>query len=274
MPTFAELAGIDVPWPYDGVSIVPLVTGKPEKYPQRESLFFPDGGSFTRWRDYEQDNPVDAVLSTRSQVSKHYVGRTTRPSVPLISPLTQAASRIWLKPSPNWPTLLRNERWKFSTRNERDRTVLRRIPCGLLILIVFLSAVPASASIKRAWLSKYASFEVLGETQQEPLPGFLTASGEFYSDGKEDAYALSIAPGKDVGVIIDLGKDETITSVVIKNRGNHLNQVGLKVSLSNDKQEWVTSEKWVCQDEARGLEHIHRQAYQTGSLCEDQQGCR
>jgi len=101
-------------------------------------------------------------------------------------------------------------------------------------------------------LSKYASFEVLGDAQQEPLPGFLTASGEFYNDGQEDAYALQIAPGKDVGVLIDLGKEDKITSVVIKNRGNQAKQIGLEVSISNDKENWETDDAWITTGEAYG----------------------
>ncbi|HUV64696.1 MAG TPA: sulfatase-like hydrolase/transferase [Sedimentisphaerales bacterium] len=63
MATFAELAGVEVEWPTDGKSIVPLLTGNAKKQPARPSLFFPDkAASFTRWRDYEQDNPVDAVV--------------------------------------------------------------------------------------------------------------------------------------------------------------------------------------------------------------------
>ena len=58
---------------------------------------------------------------------------------------------------------------------------------ALLAALLFATAMPASASIKRAWLSKYASYEVLREAEKEPLPGFLTTSGEFYNDGKEDA---------------------------------------------------------------------------------------
>jgi hypothetical protein len=112
--------------------------------------------------------------------------------------------------------------------------------------------MPAAASIKGAWLSKYASYEIIGESNKEPLAGFLTAADEFYNNQKEDAYAISVAPGKDVGVIIDLGKKETITSVVIKNRGNQTNQVGLNVSISIDKKSWESSDEWITQGQAYG----------------------
>ena len=62
MPTFAELAGVKLPWPTDGLNITLLLTGKPEEQPPRPSLFFPVEASFNRWREYEQDNPYDAVL--------------------------------------------------------------------------------------------------------------------------------------------------------------------------------------------------------------------
>ena len=45
----------------------------------------------------------------------------------------------------------------------------------LLLFVLIATAMPASASIKRAWLSKYACYEVLGDAEKEPLPGFLTA---------------------------------------------------------------------------------------------------
>ncbi|HUV64688.1 MAG TPA: alpha-L-fucosidase [Sedimentisphaerales bacterium] len=122
----------------------------------------------------------------------------------------------------------------------------------LLLALIFASTIPASASIKRAWLSKYASYEIIGESKKEPLPGFLTAAGEFYSNQKEDAYAISIAPGKDVGVIIDLGTEDKITSVVIKNRGNQTNQVGLKISISKDKKTWESDATWITEGEAYG----------------------
>jgi len=117
---------------------------------------------------------------------------------------------------------------------------------------LIISAIPSRASIKRAWLSKYADYEVLGESRQEPLPGFLIVAGAFYNQGKEDAYAVSIAPGKDVGVIIDLGKEDKITSVVIKNRGNQAKQAGLTVSISKDKKQWQSDAKWITEGEAWG----------------------
>ena len=45
--------------------------------------------------------------------------------------------------------------------------------CNVLSLLI-ITAIPASASIRRSWLSKYASYEVVGELEEEPLPGFLT----------------------------------------------------------------------------------------------------
>jgi len=62
MPTFAELAGVKLKWPTDGVSIVPLLAGRPEAQPPRPALFFPVEASFNRWREYEKGNPYDAVL--------------------------------------------------------------------------------------------------------------------------------------------------------------------------------------------------------------------
>ena len=123
--------------------------------------------------------------------------------------------------------------------------------CNVLSLLI-ITAIPASASIRRSWLSKYASYQVVGELEEEPLPGFLTTSGEFYNDGEEDAYALSIVPGKDVGVVIDLGKEDKITSVVIKNRGNQASQIGLKVEISSDKAHWHSSPAWTTTGRAYG----------------------
>lgn len=62
MPTFAELAGEKLQWPADGVSIVPLLLGKPAEQIPRPALFFPVEASFKRWREYDKENPYDAVL--------------------------------------------------------------------------------------------------------------------------------------------------------------------------------------------------------------------
>ena len=113
-----------------------------------------------------------------------------------------------------------------------------------MICLLGLTAGPAPASIRRAWLSKYARYEVLGQSSQPPRAGFLTTAGVFYRDGKEDAYAVRIAPGEGVGVIIDLGKEDRITSVVIKNRGNQAKQSGLVVAVSTDKKTWQSRPDW------------------------------
>lgn len=129
---------------------------------------------------------------------------------------------------------------------------MKRLLFVFLCGVITVSAVDVHAARKRAWLSKYASFEVLGEVEKDALEGLLTTAGEFYNDGKEDAYAVAIKPGKDVGVVIDLGKEDRITSVVIKNRGNQSKQEGLQVYISSDKENWTTHSKWVTEGAAYG----------------------
>ena len=63
MPTFAEFAGIEVPWAYDGVSVASIFTGKEDQQARCETLYFPDkGAAFSRHRDSKQDNPVQSVI--------------------------------------------------------------------------------------------------------------------------------------------------------------------------------------------------------------------
>ncbi len=121
----------------------------------------------------------------------------------------------------------------------------RKVTPLVSVATVFAAAVPVVAGNVRYWISKYASYEVIGTPSKEALPSLLTAEGRFHNQGTEDAYALSVKPGKDVGVIIDLGKVEKIYSVVIKNRGNSANQVGLAVACSTDRKKWTTRDTWV-----------------------------
>ena len=81
---------------------------------------------------------------------------------------------------------------------------------------------------------------------------------------------MSIVPGKDVGVIIDLGKEDKITSVVIKNRGKQAKQIGLNVSVSTDKAT-LASDPLDHRGPGLRLEHDDQQAW---PLCQDHQGCR
>lgn len=47
----------------------------------------------------------------------------------------------------------------------------------MLVSSLFIIAGPAPASIKRAWVSKYAGYEVVGKSHKEPLAGFPTTAG-------------------------------------------------------------------------------------------------
>ncbi|MHC4503528.1 MAG: discoidin domain-containing protein, partial [Planctomycetota bacterium] len=126
----------------------------------------------------------------------------------------------------------------------------RKLTPLVSVALVLAAGVPVVAGNVRYWVSKYASYEVVGTPSKEALPSLLTAEGKFHNQGTEDAYALSLAPGKEVGVIIDLGKVEKIYSVVIKNRGNSANQVGLAVSCSTDRKKWTTRDTWVVRNAA------------------------
>ncbi len=115
----------------------------------------------------------------------------------------------------------------------------------LAALAVLAVGVPVIAASVRHWVSKYATYEVIGTPLVEALPSLLTAEGRFHNPGTEDAYSLSLKPGADVGVTIDLGKVEKVYSVVIKNRADSANQVGLALAVSADKNQWHTQSAWV-----------------------------
>ncbi|MFC1805678.1 alpha-L-fucosidase [Planctomycetota bacterium] len=92
--------------------------------------------------------------------------------------------------------------------------------------------------------------ETSGSALEPTLPSLLSAEGKFYNQGTEDAYALSLGPGRDVAVVVDLGEVQKIYSVVIKNRGSSANQVGLTVSCSADGTKWTTRGSWVVKEAA------------------------
>ena len=74
------------------------------------------------------------------------------------------------------------------------------------------AGMPASASIRRAWLSKYATYEVLGASLRELLGGLLTAAGRFHNDGREDAY-LFAWPQNDKGEYLRPSKGDMLSTM-------------------------------------------------------------
>ena len=74
---------------------------------------------------------------------------------------------------------------------------------------------------------------------KKPLPSFLTGQGEFYNNGEEDAYAVSVKPSENAAIVIDLGKEQPVRNVIIKNRAASGNQNGIQASVSKDNEKWA-----------------------------------
>ncbi len=109
----------------------------------------------------------------------------------------------------------------------------------LLVSTLLICASGAfAAEGDQGWISKGAAFTLIGEEAQKTIATFTAPASKYYNSRREDAYSLSIKPSRDAGVIIDLGKEQPVRSVVIKNRGNSANQVGLTLYSSSDAKTW------------------------------------
>jgi len=90
------------------------------------------------------------------------------------------------------------------------------------------------------WISKDAKFAIIGEEAEKSMISFTTLDNKYYNAGKDDAYALSLQPSADAGVTIDLGNEQLVRSVIVRNRSNSANQAELTLSISSDAKTWKT----------------------------------